>query len=208
MYFPYLEMVDSSDNMQHQDIAACGAVAGIIANTDRTRGVWKAPAGVEARLSVDLKPTVALSEVEIGELSQLGVNSFHNIPNMGFAIWGARTLMGYDQRASEWKYIPVRRSALFIEQSLVKGLKWVVFEPNDEPLWQRIRSSVENFMYELFRQGALQGSAPKDAYFVKCGRDTMTQSDMDNGVIKLLVGFAIIRPAEFVIIQIQLTARR
>jgi phage tail sheath protein FI len=208
MYFPYLEVGDRSNHIQQGAAAPCGMAAGVIARTDRTRGVWKAPAGVEAVLTGDPKPAVALSEADIGALSRLGVNSFHPIPNTGLAIWGARTLMGDDQHASEWKYIPVRRSAIFIELSLVKGLQWVVFEPNDEPLWQQIRSSVENFLYELFRQGALQGSTPKDAYFVRCGRDTMTQNDIDNGVVNLLVGFAMLRPAEFVIIRIQLNARQ
>ena len=208
MYFPKLQMEDPSNRLQRQEIAACGMAAGIIARTDRTRGVWKAPAGLEAVLSGNLKPVITLSEAEIGALSRLGVNSYHHIPDTGYAIWGARTLMGDDQHASEWKYIPVRRSALFIEHSLVKGLQWVVFEPNDEPLWQRIRIQVETFLYELFRQGALQGSTPQEAYFVRCGRDTMTQNDIDNGVINILVGFAMLRPAEFVIIRIQLTAKQ
>jgi len=207
-YFPYLEIEDPLNRRQNNNFAPCGAVAGIIARTDRSRGVWKAPAGVDALLFNDPKPATSLTTIEIGELSQLGVNSFHEIPNTGLAIWGARTLMGDDQHTSEWKYIPVRRTTLFIEESLSQGLKWVVFEPNNEPLWAQIRMCIEDFLIELFRQGAFAGSTPTDAYFVKCDRETMTQSDIDNGIVNLLVGFAPLKPAEFIIIKLQLNANR
>ena len=117
--------------------------------------------------------------------------------------WGARTLNGADVEASEWKYIPVRRFALFLEESLYRGTKWVVFEPNDEPLWSQIRLNVGAFMQSLFRQGAFQGLTPKDAYFVKCDGETTTQNDINNGIVNIVVGFAPLKPAEFVIIQIQ-----
>jgi len=118
-------------------------------------------------------------------------------------VWGARTLQGDDRLASEWKYIPVRRTALFIEESLYRGLQWVVFEPNDEPLWAQIRLNVGAFMHNLFRLGAFQGQTPKDAYLVKCDSETTTQNDIDLGIVNILVGFAPLKPAEFVIIQIQ-----
>jgi phage tail sheath protein FI len=117
-------------------------------------------------------------------------------------VWGARTLDGSDARGSEWKYVPVRRTALFLEQSICDGTKWAVFEPNDEPLWARLRTSVGSFMHGLFRLGAFQGNTPEDAYFVKCDRQTTTQDDIERGVVNIVVGFAPLKPAEFVIVTI------
>jgi phage tail sheath protein FI len=121
----------------------------------------------------------------------------------GTVVWGARTLQGNDERGSEWKYIPVRRTALFIEESLYRGTQWVVFEPNDEPLWSQIRLSVGAFMQDLFRKGAFQGTTPRDAFFVRCDAETTTQYDIDRGIVNIQVGFAPLKPAEFVIISIQ-----
>ena len=121
----------------------------------------------------------------------------------GRIVWGARTLQGDDRLASEWKYVPVRRTALYIEESLFRGTQWVVFEPNDEPLWAQIRLNVGSFMHDLFRQGAFQGTTPKDAYFVKCDKETTTQSDINHGIVNIVVGFAPLKPAEFVIIKLQ-----
>ena len=117
--------------------------------------------------------------------------------------WGARSLDGADALASEWKYIPVRRLALYLEESLFRGLQWVVFEPNDEPLWSQIRLNVGAFMHNLFRQGAFQGTSPRDAYFVKCDNETTTQNDINLGIVNVIVGFAPLKPAEFVILKIQ-----
>jgi phage tail sheath protein FI len=124
-------------------------------------------------------------------------------PGSGSVVWGARTLQGADSHASEWKYLPVRRTALYIEDSLNRSLKWVVFEPDDEPLWSQIRLNAGAFMHNLFIQGAFQGMAPKDAYFVKCDRETTTQNDINLGIVTILVGFAPLNPAEFVILRIQ-----
>jgi phage tail sheath protein FI len=110
---------------------------------------------------------------------------------------------GSDRLASEWKYIPVRRTALFLEESLYRGTQWVVFEPNDEPLWAQIRLNIGAFMQSLFRQGAFQGTTPRAAYFVKCDSETTTQTDINNGIVNILVGFAPLKPAEFVVIKIQ-----
>jgi uncharacterized protein len=146
---------------------------------------------------------VKLDDLENGGLNPLGVNVLRNFPVFGNISWGARTLNGADQQASEWKYVPVRRTALYIEESLYEGLKWVVFEPNDEPLWAQIRMNVGAFMNNLFRQGAFQGNTPAKAYFVKCDGETTTQNDINRGVVNILVGFAPLKPAEFVVIQIQ-----
>ncbi|EEF93729.1 hypothetical protein CATMIT_01637 [Catenibacterium mitsuokai DSM 15897] len=147
--------------------------------------------------------SVPLTDAENGELNQLGINCLRAMPVSGRVVWGSRTLRGADQLADEYKYIPVRRTALFIEESLFRGLKWVVFEPNDEPLWAQIRLNVGAFMHNLFRQGAFQGSSPRDAYFVRCDKDTTTQNDIDLGVVNVVVGFAPLKPAEFVVLRLQ-----
>ncbi len=203
LYFPTLMQPNPLHDNQLEEFAPCGAVAGIIARTDANRGVWKAPAGLEARLTGVPALSVALTDAETGQLNPLGINCLRAMPAAGRVVWGARTMEGNDRLASEWKYIPVRRMALFLEESLYRGTQWVVFEPNDEPLWAQIRLNLGAFMQSLFRQGAFQGTTPKEAYLVKCDRETTTQDDINRGVVNILVGFAPLKPAEFVIIQIQ-----
>jgi len=151
--------------------------------------------------------SVPLTDPENGELNPIAVNCLRVKPAAGPVVWGARTLEGDDRRPSDWKYIPVRRLALFLEESLYRGTQWVVFEPNDEPLWAQIRLNLNAFMQGLFRQGAFAGSSPRDAYFVKCDRETTTPIDVNLGIVNIVVGFAPLKPAEFVIIQIQQIVR-
>jgi uncharacterized protein len=179
-----------------------GAIAGLMARTDSTRGVWKAPAGMDAAVLEIQGLDLTLTDLENGVLNKQGVNCLRVFP-AGVVNWGARTLAGADDLGSEWKYIPVRRLALFLEESLFRGTKWVVFEPNDEPLWAQIRLNLGAFMHNLFRQGAFQGMTPKDAYFVKCDKETTTQNDINLGIVNIVVGFAPLKPAEFVVIKIQ-----
>ena len=174
-----------------------------MARTDVNRGVWKAPAGIEATLSGAEGLTVNMTNEENGLLNPIGVNCLRSFPNIGRVVWGARTLKGHDQLSDDYKYVPVRRLALFIEESLYRGTQWVVFEPNDEPLWAQIRMNVGAFMQRLFRQGAFQGASPRDAYFVKCDAETTTPDDVNRGIVNIVVGFAPLQPAEFVIISIQ-----
>ena len=181
----------------------CGFVAGIYARTDGTRGVWKAPAGTEANLTGAIAASVPLNDLENGFLNPTAVNCIRDFNVYGTIVWGARTAQGNDQIGSDWKYVPVRRMALFIEESLFRALKWVVFEPNDNPLWSEIRLNVGAFMQNLFRQGAFQGMTPQDAYFVKCDSETTTQNDINLGIVNIVVGFAPLKPAEFVVLQIQ-----
>jgi Bacteriophage tail sheath protein len=202
IYYPQLQIFDPLNGNRPREVGASGTLAGIYARTDATRGVWKAPAGTEATL-VGATLRIQLTDDENGDLNPLGINVLRNFPIFGNISWGARTLVGADQQTSEWKYIPVRRTALFLEESLYEGLKWVVFEPNDEPLWAQIRLNVGAFMQNLFKQGAFQGTTPRDAYLVKCDSETTTQNDIDLGIVNILVGFAPLKPAEFVIIQIQ-----
>jgi len=203
LFFPRLRQPNPLHDGQFEDFAPCGAVAGVMARTDADRGVWKAPAGLAATLVGVPQLSVPLTDNENGELNPRGINCLRAMPAAGRVIWGARTLEGDDRLASEWKYIPVRRTALYIEESLYRGLQWVVFEPNDEPLWAQIRLNVGAFMHNLFRQGAFQGQSPKDAYFVKCDKETTTQNDINLGIVNIMVGFAPLKPAEFVVIQLQ-----
>ncbi len=203
VYFPRIKMANGAKSNLVEEFTPCGAVAGIYARVDAQRGVWKAPAGQEASLSGVTGFTYKLNDPQNGTLNPLGLNCLRAFPVYGNIVWGARTLAGADQLGSEWKYIPVRRIALFIEESLYRGTKWVVFEPNDEPLWAQIRLNVGAFMHDLFAQGAFQGTKPSDAYFVKCDKETTTQNDIDKGIVNILVGFAPLKPAEFVIIKIQ-----
>jgi phage tail sheath protein FI len=203
IYFPRLRQSNLLRDNQLDDFVPCGAIAGIMARTDATRGVWKAPAGLEANLVGVPALTVLLNDAENGQLNPLGINCLRAMVPAGRIVWGARTLQGDDRLASEWKYVPVRRTALYIEESLFRGTQWVVFEPNDEPLWAQIRLNVGSFMHDLFRQGAFQGTTPKDAYFVKCDKESTTQSDINHGIVNIVVGFAPLKPAEFVIIKLQ-----
>ena len=203
LYFPRLREADPLRDSQVDTFVPCGAVAGIMARTDVARGVWKAPAGLEAAVNGIQGFDVNLNDAENGMLNPLGINCLRAFPINGRVVWGARTLRGADQLADEYKYVPVRRTALYIEESLYRGTQWVVFEPNDEPLWAQIRLNVGAFMHGLFRQGAFQGTTPRDAYFVKCDKETTTQDDINKGIVNILVGFAPLKPAEFVVIKLQ-----
>ena len=208
MYYPRLRLADPLIENKLQDFAPSGAVAGVISRTDAERGVWKAPAGIEAALGGVFEFSINetrgnLDDDDSGQLNPVGVNCLRSVPGIGPVIWGARTMDGRDILASQWKYLPVRRLALYIEESLYRGTQWVVFEPNDEPLWAQIRLNIGAFMHGLFRQGAFQGTTPRDAYLVKCDKETTTQDDINRGVVNILVGFAPLKPAEFVVIRIQ-----
>jgi hypothetical protein len=203
LFFPRIRAVNPLRENRVQAYAPSGAVAGVIARTDGSRGVWKSPAGIEATLNGVPALDVPMTDPENGLVNPLGVNCLRMFPNTGAIVWGARTLRGADSLASEWKYLAVRRTALFLEESLFRGTQWVVFEPNDEPLWAQIRLNVGAFMQNLFRQGAFQGSTPREAYFVRCDSTTTTQADIDLGVVNILVGFAPLKPAEFVVIKLQ-----
>ena len=203
VFFPRLRQPNPLMDNQVETFSPAGAVAGVMARTDATRGVWKAPAGLDATLNGVPELSVPLTDGEIGQLNPIGVNCLRAMPAAGRVVWGARTMQGADLLASEWKYIPVRRTALVLEESLFRGTQWVVFEPNDEPLWAQIRLSLGTFMNNLFRQGAFQGSTPREAYFVKCDRETTTQADIDLGIVNIHVGFAPLKPAEFVVIRLQ-----
>jgi hypothetical protein len=203
IYFPRIAIADPLNNFRLRPTPPSGTVAGLFATIDGARGVWKAPAGTEAVLGGVQQLQYNTTNAENGVLNPLAINCLRNFPVYGTICWGARTLFGADQMADDYKYIPVRRLALYIEESLYRGTQWVVFEPNDEPLWAQIRLNVGAFMHQLFRQGAFQGQTPKDAYFVKCDKETTPQDQINLGIVNIIVGFAPLKPAEFVVIQIQ-----
>ena len=203
VYYPRMLAPDPLNENRTRNFASSGTIAGLWARTDATRGVWKAPAGTDARLRNVDSLAYVMTDPENGVLNPLGVNCLRSFPVYSNICWGARTLFGAESLASDWKYVPVRRTTLFLEESLYRSTKWVVFEPNDEPLWSQIRLNLGAFMQDLFRMGAFQGTTPGKAYFVKCDGETTTQSDIDNGVVNIEVGFAPLKPAEFVIIKIQ-----
>ena len=202
-YFPRIKLADPLRDNRITSFSNVGAIAGLYARTDSERGVWKAPAGTAARLVGVQGLDYTLTDAENGAINPLGLNAIRTFPVYGNIAWGARTTVGADAQASEWKYVPIRRLALFLEESLYRGTQWVVFEPNDEPLWAQIRLNIGAFLNGLFRQGAFQGKTPKEAYFVKCDRETTTQADINLGIVNILVGFAPLKPAEFVVIKIQ-----
>jgi len=201
-YFPRLKLPDPLNSFHLRTFAPCGVIAGLYARIDAARGVWKAPAGVEAVLQNVQDVVYKLTDPENGALNPIGLNCLRVFPIYGPVAWGARTLVGSDAEGSEWKYVPVRRMALFLEETLSRATMWVVFEPNDEPLWSQIRLNLTSFMMSLFRQGAFQGTKPSEAFFVKCDNSTTTQDDINRGIVNILVGFAPLKPAEFVVIKI------
>ena len=208
LYFPRFEALDPLNGNRPRSFAPGGAVAGVYARTDLNRGVWKAPAGLDAGVQGATGLAVNLSSADSDSLNPRGINTIRTFPGRGIVVWGARTLRGADALASEWKYVPVRRLALYIEASIDEGTQWAVFEPNDEPLWTELRRHVGNFLHTLFQNGAFPANRPQEAYFVRCDRTTMTQNDIDNGRVNVLVGFAAVKPAEFVILRIAISAKQ
>jgi len=209
LYFPYVKSPDPQSGQstnpvtgQPYEIPPAATVAGVFASTDLKRGVWKAPAGFQATTTntTGVVQRGRMTDLRQGTLNPLGVNCLRDFPNVGTAVFGSRTLV--TQTDQQWRYVPVRRTALFLEQTLYANLGWVVFEPNDEPLWNAIRNSIESFMLGMFRQGAFQGATPSQAFQVKCDAQTTTQDDINNGIVNILVAFAPLKPAEFVIIKI------
>jgi phage tail sheath protein FI len=194
-YFPRLRGRGSSS------ISACGAIAGVYARSDKNSGVWKSPAGIDAVLHSVNGLSMPVDNATIQQLTKASINCIKEDVNAGPVIWGARTLAGND---NEWRYIAVRRTALFIENSILNGTKWVVFEPNGEPLWQQLVQSVHVFMMSLFQRSAFQGSTPDDAFYIRCDTTTMTPHEIAAGKVNLILGFAPLKPAEFVILRFDL----
>ena len=204
LYFPWVRAPDPMSGGALADFPPSGFVAGVYARVDAQRGVWKAPAGTEAHLVGAVGLSRAFTAGDAAVLNAGAVNSLRSVPGQAPLVWGARTLRGQDANASEWKYVPVRRLALFLEGSIFRGTQWVIFEPNGELLWSRIRARVGAFLDGLFRAGAFQGTTASQAYFVKCDAQTMTQLDLHDGVVRFLVGFAALKPGEFQVLEFRM----
>ena len=203
LFFPRIRQPNPLNDNEIETFSAIGAVAGVIARTDARAGVWSSPAGEQAVLNRVPGLSADLTSREVSAVTAAGVSCLRSIPGGGRVVWGARTMQGADSEGSQWKYLPVRRTALFVEESVAQGTRWVVFEPNAEQTWARVRELVDEFMHGLFRAGAFPSSTtPSEAYFVKCGRDTMTEDDVERGVLTVLVGFAPIRAGEFVVVRV------
>jgi phage tail sheath protein FI len=180
----------------------CGAVAGVIARVDRERGVWRAPAGLYAGLRGVSTLAAGPGGADEERLNAAGINLLRVFPERGAVVWGARTLEGDDPSGSEWKYVPVRRLSLFIEQSIEEGTQWAASEPNGQAMWSELRRVVSTFLQTLFAAGAFQGRTPREAYFVKCDAQTTTADDIAAGRTHVIVGFAPLKPAEFVVLEV------
>lgn len=203
VYFPRIVIPDPTDPTANRTVPGSGAIAGVWARTDAERGVWKAPAGLNATIVGVTGLAADLTDSDSGLLNPLGVNALRTFPQAGAVVWGARTLAGADRLADDYRYIPVRRLALYIESWLVQSLQWAVFEPNDPRLWAAVRRQAATFMDGLWRQGALTGATSGEAWFVTCDATTTTPTDIDSGVFGVMVGFAPIKPAEFVIVTVR-----
>ncbi|MEX1362873.1 MAG: phage tail sheath C-terminal domain-containing protein [Nannocystaceae bacterium] len=203
LYFPRVLAPDPLQEGRLVEFPPCGVLAGIYARTDAGRGVWKAPAGTEAVLRGVPQLALKLTDAQQGKLNPLGINCLRSFPVFGQVSWGSRTLDGADVMASQWKHVPVRRLALFLEETLFRSTRWAVFEPNDEPLWAQLRSSIRAFMHGLFRQGAFAGASAREAYLVKCDKETTPPEDVARGIVNVIIGFAPLQPAEFVIVKLQ-----
>jgi uncharacterized protein len=203
VYFPRVRVPDP---LQPGSTTLCGSsagIAGLLARTDIDRGVHAFTAGTGAHFQGAVGLAASVNYKAAATLRGQGVNTIRQIPNHGIVVWGARTVAGGLEQDEDWKYVPVRRTAIYIEESIEHGIEWVGFEPNDEPTWRALRESVAALLGELFRQGAFAGATPAEAFFVGCGSDTTTQRDIDNGVVVIEIGFAPFRPAEFVTFRIR-----
>jgi len=194
-YHPWVKVTDPQDGIL-TTVPPGGHVAGVYARSDVERGVFKAPANEILRGVSDLALNVTTGEQDI--LNPKGINAIRSLPGRGIRVWGARTL------ATDplWKYVNVRRLFIFLEQSIEQNTQWVVFEPNNERLWDRVVQTITQFLTQVWKDGALMGNTPEEGFFVKCDRTTMTQNDIDNGRLIVMIGVAPTKPAEFVVFRI------
>jgi Bacteriophage tail sheath protein len=199
VYLPWVRTPDpTGQSAEPILVPPSGFVAGLYAKTDGRVGVWKAPAGTAVALGGAVGLAVPFTDVQQGNLNPININVIRQFAGAGAVLWGARTITA----DPEWTYIPVRRMAIFLRVSIYRGIQWAVFEPNDEDLWASLRLNINSFMMTLFRQGAFQGATPSQAFFVKCDSETTTQDDINLGIVSVLVGFAPLKPAEFVVVKI------
>ncbi|MCB9526454.1 MAG: phage tail sheath family protein [Myxococcales bacterium] len=203
VYVPRIRVSDGGEGGEPRPSLVSGMMAGIFSRIDAERGVWTAPAGLSATLPTGVELTCRLTDEQSAALNRLGINPLCSFPGTGPVVWGARTLAGADGLDDDYRYVPVRRLADHIEQSVRSGIGWATFEPNAEPLWDELCHQIGGFLSDLFRQGAFQGSTASAAFFVRCDVSTTTQADIDVGVVNMIVGFAPLKPGEFVLLHLQ-----
>ncbi len=201
LYYPNILFPSASKGGKAIACAPCGAMAGLIARTDASKAVWKAPAGVEASIqgADGLERKISLAQNRL--LNQAGINCLRSFAKTGIVSWGARTLDGADALGSDWKYLPLRRVALMIEETIDSGLTWVSYQENGEALWAGITDTLEEFLFQLFREGAFQGSNLNEAFFARCDETTNSEADVESGLVNIQVGFAALKPAEFTLLN-------
>ena len=206
LYWPHIVVADPAGVGRNPQLAipAAGHVAGLYGRTDGRRGVWKVAAGVEATLAGTVGLDVQVLDQDQDRMNPHGLNALRTIPGAGRVVWGGRTT----RPTSEWRYINVRRTAMFLRKSIYNNIQWAVFEGNDERLWAALRETIGSFMEVQFRNGAFAGVTSREAYFVKCDADTTTPDDQAAGIVNVQVGFAPLRPAEFVIVTLSQMTRR
>jgi hypothetical protein len=202
IYYPWLTTATGAGKKKAKSLRPPSAIAGgIYARLDQARGVWKAPAGQEATPTGISGLANKVTSADGATLQAASINPILEFPGKGIMLWGARTFVA--EANSDWKYVPVRRLALFLESSIRDGLAWAQFEPSGEALWAQIRLEVSAFLHTAWRAGAFQGVKPDEAYFVLCDATTMAQDDLDSGRLIVMIGIAPVRPAEFIIIRIE-----
>ena len=209
LYYPWVSVADpfsadaSAASTTNVYVPPAVIAAALYCNNDQRHGVWKSPAGVDAHIANALGLAFTVTDRLQQQLNPLGINCIRQLPATGTVIWGARTLASVQQ--AEWRYVSVQRTAIYIEQSVLTGLQWVVFEPNNEPLWRAVRSSVSSFLMSMYRAGALVGAKPEQAFVVQCGLgETMTSDDVLHGKLHIVIGFAMQKPAEFQLLRLTL----
>ena len=198
LYYPWVTAIDplDPDGRREIQLPPSGFVAGICARTDVLHGVFKAPANEVVLGAIGFEKLLNKAQQDV--LNPEGINCFRFFEGRGYRLWGARTISS----DPEWKYLSVRRYFAYLEHSIDRGTQWAVFENNNEALWANVRRTIEDFLFNEWRNGALMGTKPEQAFFVRCDRSTMTQNDLDNGRLVCLIGVAVVKPAEFVIFRI------
>lgn len=203
LYFPRVAAADPVANNVIDEFSACGAIAGMISRTDHSRGVWRAPAGTDAVIEGIARPTLDTSDADVVRLCKAGINVIRRLPSKATVAWGARTLRGEEGSDSEWRFLPVRRLALLIQESVERSTRWASYDSGRASLHARLRLTVAAMLYRLYRKGAFHGAEPSEAYFVRCEDETITELDIERDYVNITIGFAPVKPCEFVIITIR-----
>lgn len=204
LYFPQITHPDRTRQNRLSDYPPGGSVAGVISRVDSVWGPWHAPAGMETTVKGASGLKVTVQDRHMGILGPMGINCLRDIPGVGIVVWGSRSMASLENTNDPERYLNIRRTVLFIQSSLRHSLGWVAFEPVGDALWSKVRLLTENFLYRLFQQGAFSGRTPSESYFVRCDRSTHTEKDMEEGLVNLQIGIAMLRPGDYTICSLEL----